>query len=68
MMPTSAAVIGASIFLVLFICSIVGTVFFAIDKVLPGVLACLGMAAIIGYAIVANDWPRVWKPLFTRSK
>jgi hypothetical protein len=68
MKPTPAAIIGATFFLVMFVASLVGAVLFVANGVASAAIPCVVMAAIIGYAIVANDLPRIWKPLLTGDK
>jgi len=58
-----AKYLGATFSLLMTLGSAVGCVMFALMPHLGGAV-CLGaMALISGYVVVANDWPKVWKPL-----
>lgn len=68
MKPTGAAIAGAIFFLVLFAAAAVGAVLFAVNGLVPAVIPCAAIAAIVAYAIVSSDWPLVWKPLLMGDK
>lgn len=65
-MATGAAYAGATFSLVMTLGAAAGCV----ASVVAGAPALMdvatgGIALIAGYMVVANDWPKVWKPLFT---
>ena len=65
-MNTPAAYAGATFSLLLTLGSLVGVVCSVVAK-LPVIMdvSLGGIALIAGYMVVANDWPRIWKPLLT---
>ena len=68
-MNTPAAYMGATFSLLLTLGAAAGLVWSLVTKqpVLMDV-ATGGIGLISGYMVVANDWPKIWKPLLTGQK
>lgn len=68
-MASGVAYAGATFTLVMTLGCAAGAVWSVVSG-LPAVLpVSLGAISVIsGYAAVASDWPRVWKPLLTGDK
>lgn len=67
-MVTLKSITGAGVTMLLFLGSVITcilSVLAHLHVILPIVLAVFSI--ILGYVVIANDWPKVWKPLFTNK-
>ena len=68
-MATGAAYAGATFTLGLTLGAVVGLAWSLVTKQPPIMDVVSGAIGLIsGYVVVFNDWPRIWKPLFTGGK